>query len=92
MALVGLPRAIFYDAETLRLFAQIGLFDSIADGLIQDPKVVYLNARGAKLMEINPPRGPFGHSRLRHLFSAELRAGVAARFESLRVRARAVRP
>src|ERR1700722_8004044 len=57
--LVGLPRAIFYDAETLRLFAQIGLFDSIADGLVQDPKVVYLNARGAKLMEITPPRGPF---------------------------------
>ena len=25
--LVGLPRAIAYDAETLRLFAQIGLFD-----------------------------------------------------------------
>ena len=25
--LVGLPRAIAYDIETLRLFAQIGLFD-----------------------------------------------------------------
>ena len=44
--LVGLPRAIAYDAETLRLFAQIGLFDRIADGLVQDPEVVYLNARG----------------------------------------------
>src|ERR1700682_5536623 len=50
--LVGLPRAIAYDAETLRLLAQIGLFDAIADGLIQDPQVVYLNARGVKLMEI----------------------------------------
>ena len=66
--LVGLPRAIAYDAETLRLFAQIGLFNSIADGLIQDPKVVYLNARGAKLMEMNPPRGPFGHSPLGTFF------------------------
>ena len=28
--LVGLPRAIAYDAETLRLFAQVGLFDRIA--------------------------------------------------------------
>ena len=32
--------------------------------MIQDPRVVYLNARGAKLMEMNPPRGPFGHSPL----------------------------
>ena len=30
--LVGLPRAIAYDPETLRLFTQIGLFDAIADG------------------------------------------------------------
>ena len=60
--LVGLPRAIAYDAETLRLFSQVGLFDAIADGLIQDPKVVYFNARGAKLMEMNPPRSIYGHS------------------------------
>ena len=33
--LVGLPRAIAYDPETLRLFAQVGLFDAIASGLIQ---------------------------------------------------------
>ena len=51
--LVGLPRAIAYDAETLRLFAQVGLFDAIAPGLIQDPQVVYFNARGVKLMEMN---------------------------------------
>ena len=62
--LVGLPRAIAYDAETLRLFAQIGLFDAIAPGLIQNPQVVYFNARGVKLMEMNLPRSPFGHSPL----------------------------
>jgi 3-(3-hydroxy-phenyl)propionate hydroxylase len=62
--LVGLPRAIAYDAETLRLFAQIELFDSIADGLIQDPRLVYLNARGGKLMEMNPPHSAYGHSPL----------------------------
>ena len=28
--LVGLPRAIAYDAETLRLFAQVGLFEAIS--------------------------------------------------------------
>jgi len=62
--LVGLPRAIAYDAETLRLFAQGGLFDAIAPGLIQNPQVVYFNARGVKLMEMNLPRSPFGHSPL----------------------------
>ena len=62
--LVGLPRAIAYDAETLRLFAQVGLFDVIAPGLIQGPQVVYFNARGGKLMEIVPPPTPFGHSPL----------------------------
>ena len=62
--LVGLPRAIAYDAETLRLFAQVGLFDAIAPSLIQDPQVVYFNARGVKLMEIVPPPTPFGHSPL----------------------------
>ena len=28
--LVGLPRAIAYDAETLRVFAQVGLFEAIS--------------------------------------------------------------
>ena len=62
--LVGLPRAIAYDVETLRLFAQVGLFDAIAPELIQDPQVVYFNARGVTLMEIVPPPTPFGHSPL----------------------------
>ena len=34
--LLGLPRAIAYDAETLRLFTQVGLFNEIAPGLIQN--------------------------------------------------------
>ena len=34
--LLGLPRAIAYDAETLRLFAQIGLFADITHGLVKD--------------------------------------------------------
>jgi 3-(3-hydroxy-phenyl)propionate hydroxylase len=60
--LVGQPRAIAYDAETLRLFAQVGLFDAIAPGLIQDPEVLYFNARGTRLMHMKPPKTPFGHS------------------------------
>ncbi len=85
--LVGLPRAIAYDAETLRLFAQVGLFDAIADGLIQDPEVVYLNARGVKLMEMAPPPSAYGHSQLGTFYQPHLEqvllAGLA-RFGSVR--------
>ena len=86
--LIGLPRAIAYDAETLRLFAQIGLFDSIADGLIQDPRVVYLNARGAKLMEINPPRSAYGPSPLGTFYQPSFERALLdglKRFASARV-------
>ena len=85
--LVGLPRAIAYDPETLRLFAQVGLFDAIADGLVQDPEVVYLNARGVKLMEMAPPRSAYGHSQLGTFYQPRLEqvllAGLA-RFDSVR--------
>ena len=60
--LVGQPRAIAYDAETLRLFAQVGLFDAIAPRLIQDPEVLYFNARGTRLMHMKPPKTLFRHS------------------------------
>src|SRR5690349_12153819 len=62
--LMGLPRAIAYDAETLRVFARVGLFDEIAGGLIQDPKVVYLNARGRTLMALDVSPRLYGHSPL----------------------------
>ena len=85
--LLGLPRAIAYDAETLRLFAQVGLYDSITAELIRDPKVVYLNARGRTLMEMNPPRSPYGPSPLgtfyQPSFERALLAGLA-RFETVR--------
>jgi len=62
--LLGLPRAIAYDAETLRLFDRVGLFDEIAPGLVQDPRVRHLNARGRTLMEARFPRSIYGHSSL----------------------------
>ena len=61
---LGLPRAIAYDAETLRLFSQVGLFDDIAPGLIQDPQVRHLNARNVTLMAADFPRSLYGHSSL----------------------------
>lgn len=85
--LVGLPRAIAYDPETLRLFAQVGLFDRIVDGLVQDPQVVYLNARGVKLMEITPPRSAYGYSQLGTFYQPHFEKVLfdgLARFESVR--------
>ena len=86
--LIGLPRAIAYDAETLRLFAQVGLYEGIAGGLIEDPKVEYFNARGAKLMEMNPPRSAFGHSPLGTFYQPcfeQVLLGGLERFASTRV-------
>lgn len=86
--LVGLPRAIAYDSETLRLFAQVGLYDAIADGLIQDPRVVYFNARGIKLMEMHPSRTIYGHSPLGTFYQPSLERVLfdgLARFPNVRV-------
>jgi 3-(3-hydroxy-phenyl)propionate hydroxylase len=62
--LVGLPRAIAYDAETLRLFAQVGLYDEIAPGLVQDPPVRHINARGKTLMAARFAHRLYGYSPL----------------------------
>ena len=86
--LLGLPRAIAYDAETLRLFAQVGLFDAIAPGLIQDPRVVYFNARGRTLMEMNAPRSPYGHSPLGTFYQPDFERSLLeglARFSNVRM-------
>ena len=59
----GIPRAIAYDAETLRLFSLIGLFDAVAPELIQSPHIRHVNVRGRTLMAADVPvSGPYGHS------------------------------
>ena len=86
--LLGLPRAIAYDAETLRLFSQVGLFDEIAPGLIQDPHVRHLNARNATLMAADFPRGLYGHSSLGTFYQPDFERVLLkglARFPSIRV-------
>jgi 3-(3-hydroxy-phenyl)propionate hydroxylase len=71
--LLGLPRAIAYDAETLRLFSQIGLYHEIAAGLVQNPQVHHLNARGATLMAADfPLRSRYGHSALGTFYQPDL--------------------
>jgi 3-(3-hydroxy-phenyl)propionate hydroxylase len=87
--LLGLPRAIAYDAETLRLFSQIGLFDKIARGLIQNPRVRHLNARNVTLMEADfPKRGRYGHSSLGTFYQPDFEKALLeglSRFENVRV-------
>ena len=87
--LLGLPRAIAYDAETLRLFAQIGLLDDIRPGLIQNPHVRHLNGGGRVLMELDPPvYGPYGHSSLGTFYQPEFERVLLrglARFDNVRV-------
>ena len=87
--LFGLPRAIAYDGETLRLFAQVGLFQAIAPGLVQNPHVRYLNASGRTLMSVEVPAcGPYGHSPLgtfyQPAFERALLQGVS-RFDNVKV-------
>ena len=86
--LLGLPRAIAYDAETLRLFSQVGLFDDIAPGLIQDPHVRHLNARNVTLMAADFPRGLYGHSSLGTFYQPDFERVLLkglAQFPSVRV-------
>ncbi len=70
--LIGLPRAIAYDPETLRLFDQIGLLAELETDLVSDPRVVYLNGGGRRLMDMNPPRSRFGYSRIGTFYQPEL--------------------
>ena len=86
--LLGLPRAIAYDAETLRLFGQVGLFDQIAPGLIQDPHVRHRNARNVTLMAADFPRGLYGHSSLGTFYQPDFERALLkglVRFPSVRV-------
>jgi 3-(3-hydroxy-phenyl)propionate hydroxylase len=87
--LLGLPRAIAYDAETLRLFSQIGLLGDIEPGLIQNPHVRHLNARGRVLMQADlPARGPYGHSSLGTFYQPEFERVLLrglARFDNVGV-------
>ncbi len=86
--LLGLPRAIAYDAETLRLFDQVGLFDEIEPGLVQDPPVRHINARGRTLMEARFPRSVYGHSSLGTFYQPEFEKALLrglSRFSNVRV-------
>ena len=87
--LQGMPRAIAYDAETLRLFRMFGLFDEIAPELVEGPRVRHVNARGRTLMEMHPPTcGPYGHSLLGTFYQPQFERVLfhgLSRFANVRV-------
>jgi 3-(3-hydroxy-phenyl)propionate hydroxylase len=87
--LLGLPRAIAYDVETLRLFAQVGLLDHITPGLLQNPRVRHLNARGKVLMAGHMlGRGLYGHSGLGTFYQPDFERVLLdglARFDQIEV-------
>lgn len=87
--LLGLPRAIAYDAETLRLFALAGLLGQLAPRLLQNPPVRYLNEHGKVLLAINTPAsGPLGHSLLGTFYQPDLERillGGLSRFPGVKV-------
>lgn len=70
------PRAIAYDAETLRLFQKIGLLDALEPSLERDVPVVYFNQHGRTLMRMSVPDQPYGHSQVGSFYQPELEAAL----------------
>jgi 3-(3-hydroxy-phenyl)propionate hydroxylase len=68
------PRAIAYDAETLRLFQKIGLLSALEPSLERDVPVVYFNQNGRELMRMSIPDQPYGHSQVGSFYQPELEA------------------
>jgi 3-(3-hydroxy-phenyl)propionate hydroxylase len=81
-----IPRAISYDAETLRLFQKTGLLDALEPSLERDVPVSYFNQKGGKLMGMSKPTQIYGHSQLGSFYQPELEAVLlagAGRFETV---------
>jgi 3-(3-hydroxy-phenyl)propionate hydroxylase len=68
------PRAIAYDAETLRLFQKIGLLSALEPSLERDVPVMYYNQYGRELMRMSIPEQPYGHSQVGSFYQPELEA------------------
>jgi 3-(3-hydroxy-phenyl)propionate hydroxylase len=76
------PRAISYDAETLRLFETVGLYDAISPALMLDLPVRYYDGRGHCFLKMSRMDKPFGHSPVGSFYQPDLEAalikGIAA--------------
>ncbi len=83
------PRAIAYDAETLRFLQKIGAYDELAPNLMLDTPVLYLGRTGQQIGKIIGATYRFGHSQLGTFHQPELEAVIAnavARMPSVAMR------
>jgi 3-(3-hydroxy-phenyl)propionate hydroxylase len=83
------PRAIAYDAESLRLFQKIGLLDQLEPTLERDVPVVYFNGKGRELMRMARPDQTYGHSQTGSFYQPEMEAVLRdglARFPHVELR------
>src|SRR5271166_36385 len=62
--LCPLPRAIAFDDEALRSLVQVGLLDTVAQGMIASPEVFFRNARGRVLMHLTESPSVTGQPKL----------------------------
>jgi 3-(3-hydroxy-phenyl)propionate hydroxylase len=71
-----IPRAISYDAETLRLFQTIGLEDAIAPALLLDLPVLYFDANRRCFLQMRRRDRPYGHSSAGSFYQPDLEAAL----------------
>ncbi len=70
------PRAISYDAETLRMFQTIGLYEEIEHALLFDMPVYYYDAQGRCFLEMARTSRPYGHSPIGSFYQPDLEAAL----------------
>jgi 3-(3-hydroxy-phenyl)propionate hydroxylase len=73
-----LPRAICYDAETLRLFELIGLYDQLEPALLLDLPVLYYDANGKIFLQMFRKDRPYGHSSTGSFYQPDLEATLVS--------------
>ncbi len=71
------PRAIAYDAETLRFLQKIGAYEELVPDLMLDTPVLYLGREGQQIGKIIGATYRFGHSQLGTFHQPELEAVIA---------------
>jgi 3-(3-hydroxy-phenyl)propionate hydroxylase len=70
------PRAISYDAETLRLFDTVGLYDAIEPALTLDLPVRYYDARRHCFLKMSRIDRPYGHSSTGSFYQPDIEAAL----------------
>ncbi len=71
------PRAIAYDAETLRFLQKIGAYEELAPNLMLDTPVLYLGRTGQQIGKVIGATYRFGHSQLGTFYQPELEGVIA---------------